>query len=432
MICDNITTGTNGHLYFAGQDTVELAKQYGTPVYLMDEDKIREKCRIYMEAFRKFFPEGSQPLYASKACSFKHLYRIMQDVGMGIDVVSPGEIYTAREAGFDLSSAYFHGNNKTDDDIAFAMDCGVGYFVADNLEEIRAIERCAAERSMTQKILLRVTPGIDPHTYDAVSTGKVDSKFGNAIETGQAEEVTGEVLSCSHIRLCGFHCHVGSQVFGEDVFERTADVMVGFMKTIEDRYGFRTEQLNLGGGYGVRYVEADPELDIAEKIESVSRAVKGACERYKIPCPAVLMEPGRAIVADSGMTLYTVGNVKRIPEYRNYVSIDGGMTDNPRYALYGSRYTCYIANRMTEPCRMEATIAGRCCESGDLIQRDVCVPESTCRGDIAAVCTTGAYNYSMASNYNRIARPPVVMLKEGHSSLAVRRETMEDLCRNDI
>ena len=432
MICDNITTGTNGHLYCAGQDTVELAKQYGTPVSLMDEDKIREKCRIYIEAFRKFFPEGSQPLYASKACSFKHIYRIMQDVGMGIDVVSPGEIYTAREAGFDLSSAYFHGNNKTDEDIAFAMDCGTGYFVADNLEEIRVIERCAAERAMIQKVLLRITPGIDPHTYDAVSTGKVDSKFGNAIETGQAEEVTGEVLSCRHIRLCGFHCHVGSQVFGEDVFERAADVMVGFMKTVEDRYGFRTEQLNLGGGYGVRYVETDPELDIAKKIESVSRAVKGACERYQIPCPAVLMEPGRSIVADSGMTLYTVGNVKRIPEYRNYVSIDGGMTDNPRYALYGSRYTCYIANRMTEPCQMEATIAGRCCESGDLIQRDVCVPESTCRGDIAAVCTTGAYNYSMASNYNRITRPPVVMLKGGHSSLAVRRETMEDLCRNDI
>ena len=432
MICDNISIGSNGHLYFASQDTLSLAAEYGTPLYLMDEDKIREKCRIYTDSFARFFPAGSRPLYASKACSFKQMYRIMQDMDMGIDVVSPGEIYTAKEAGFDLSRAYFHGNNKTDADIAFAMDCGVGYFVADNVEEVKAIERFASERGFVQNILLRITPGIDPHTYDAVSTGKVDSKFGSAIETGQASEITAETLSCSHIHLCGFHCHVGSQVFEEDVFERAADVMLRFCADMKEMYGYITEQLNLGGGYGVRYVEEDAGLDIAKKIESVSAAVHLACERYEIECPAILMEPGRSIVADSGMTLYTVGNVKKIPAYKNYVSIDGGMTDNPRYALYGSKYTCYVANRMNEPCNMKATIAGRCCESGDLIQHDVEVPESTGRGDVIAVCTTGAYNYSMASNYNRIARPPVVMLKNGKSSVAVRRESLEDLCRNDL
>ena len=432
MICDNIRTGKNGHLYFAGQDTVELAAKYKTPLYLMDEDKIREKCRIYLDAFEHFLPEGSRPLYASKACSFKQLYRIMTEMGMGIDVVSPGEIYTAKEAGYDLTGAYFHGNNKTDQDIAYAMDCGVGYFVADNMAEVDAIEEQAAQRSCIQNVLLRITPGIDPHTYDAVSTGKVDSKFGSAIETGQADEITGYTLTKSHIRLCGFHCHVGSQVFEEDVFEWVARVMLEFVRDMKERYGFVASQLNLGGGYGVPYIEEDAGLDIAEKIRSVGRVIADSCREMELPLPAVMMEPGRSIVADSGMTLYTAGNVKRIPEYKNYISVDGGMTDNPRYALYRSSYTCFIANRMDEPCDMTATIAGRCCESGDLIQRDVKVPSATTKGDIVAVCTTGAYNFSMASNYNRIPRPAVVMLKDGSSYVAVQRESLEDLCRNDI
>ena len=232
-------------------------------------------------------------------------------------------------------------------------------------------------------------------------------------------EITAAVLACNHFHLCGFHCHVGSQVFGEDVFERAADVMLRFIADMQEKLGFYTEQLNLGGGYGVRYVEEDPVLDIADKIRSVSQAIRRACDACKIACPMIMMEPGRSIVADSGMTLYTVGNVKRIPEYKNYVSIDGGMTDNPRYALYRSKYTCYIANKMAEPCDMQASIAGRCCESGDLIQQEVSVPSTTGRGDIAAVCTTGAYNYSMASNYNRIPRPALVILKDGQTRIAV-------------
>ena len=432
MICNNISVNENGHLLFAGQDTTELAEKYGTPLYLMDEEKIEEKCRIYLDAFKKYLPEGSMPLYASKACSFKQIYRIMSRMGMGIDVVSSGEIYTASQAGFDMKKAYFHGNNKTSADIAFAMGQGVGYFVADNMAEIDRIEEQAKINGTVQDILLRITPGIDPHTYDAVSTGKVDSKFGSAIETGQADEITAYTLSKKHIRLMGFHCHVGSQVFDEDVFERAARVMLEFAAEMKEKYGFVTRQLNLGGGYGVRYVADDASLDIAAKIKKVGDVIFCTCGEFNMDLPEVLMEPGRSIVADSGMTLYTAGSVKKIPEYKNYISIDGGMPDNPRYALYGSKYTCYIANRMNEECTMNVTVAGRCCESGDLIQRDVMVPENVAPGDIVAVCTTGAYNYSMASNYNRIPRPAVVMLKEGDSYTAVKRESLEDLCRNDV
>ena len=433
MICDNITVGQNGHLYFAGQDTVELAKQYGTPLYLMDEDKIRESCRVYTEAFRKHFGENARPLYASKANCFKRIYEIMREENMGIDVVSSGEMYTAIQAGYDLSRAYFHSNNKTDADIAYGMDNGIGYFVADNVEEIKAIEAEAARRGIRQKVLLRLTPGIDPHTYEAIATGKVDSKFGSAIETGQAEEITVFTLAQPHVELMGFHCHVGSQVFGEDIFERAAVVMLEFIADMKAKHGYMAPQLDLGGGYGVRYVESDPYLDVDTKVGQVAVAIKEACARLNIEMPEIHMEPGRSIVAAAGMTLYTCGTVKKIPGYKNYVSIDGGMPDNPRFALYGSAYTCLVANKMNEACDFVASIVGRCCESGDIVQEGVSVPSSVGRGDTVAVCTTGAYNYSMASNYNRLPRAPLVMLRGGNeSSVAVRRETFADLCANDM
>lgn len=431
FICENIAA-TGSHLTFGGQDTVELAKQYGTPLYLMDEDRIRHNCRVYTEAFRKHFRADSRPLYASKACSFKQMYRIMKEEHMGVDVVSVGEICTAAQAGFDMGLSFFHSNNKTDADIAYAMDNGVGYFVADNTEEVRAIEREAAARQIRQKVLLRLTPGIDPHTYEAVNTGMVDSKFGSAIETGQAEEITVFTMAQPHIELLGYHCHVGSQVFGEDVFQRASVVMLEFSAEMQKKHGFVTRCLDLGGGYGVPYVESDGKVDIATRIGEVAEAIHGACKRLGIEEPAIFMEPGRSIAADAGMTLYTVGNVKRIPGYKNYVSIDGGMTDNPRYALYGSRYTCLPASRMDEACAMPCALVGRCCESGDIIQKDTAMPESTARGDIVAVCTTGAYNYSMASNYNRVGRPPIVMLRNGESYVAVRRETVEDICSLDL
>jgi len=433
MICDNITVGQNGHLYFAGQDTVELAKQYGTPLYLMDEDKIRESCRVYTEAFKKHFGENARPLYASKANCFKRIYEIMREENMGIDVVSSGEMYTAIQAGYDLSRAYFHSNNKTDADIAYGMDNGIGYFVADNVEEIKAIEAEAGRRGIRQKVLLRLTPGIDPHTYEAIATGKVDSKFGSAIETGQAEEITVFTLAQPHVELMGFHCHVGSQVFGEDIFERAAVVMLEFIADMKAKHGYMAPQLDLGGGYGVRYVESDPYLDVDTKVGQVAAAIKEACARLDIEMPEIHMEPGRSIVAAAGMTLYTCGTVKKIPGYKNYVSIDGGMPDNPRFALYGSKYTCLVANKMNEACDFVASIVGRCCESGDIIQEGVSVPSSVGRGDIVAVCTTGAYNYSMASNYNRLPRAPIVMLRGGNESyVAVRRESFADLCANDL
>ena len=433
MICDNITVGQNGHLYFAGQDTVELAKQYGTPLYLMDEDKIRESCRVYTEAFKKHFGDNARPLYASKANCFKRIYEIMREENMGIDVVSSGEMYTAIQAGYDLSRAYFHSNNKTDADIAYGMDNGIGYFVADNVEEIKAIEAEAGRRGIRQKVLLRLTPGIDPHTYEAIATGKVDSKFGSAIETGQAEEITVFTLAQPHVELMGFHCHVGSQVFGEDIFERAAVVMLEFIADMKAKHGYMAPQLDLGGGYGVRYVESDPYLDVDTKVGQVAAAIKEACARLDIEMPEIHMEPGRSIVAAAGMTLYTCGTVKKIPGYKNYVSIDGGMPDNPRFALYGSSYTCLVANKMNEECDFVASIVGRCCESGDIIQEGVSVPSSVGRGDIVAVCTTGAYNYSMASNYNRLPRAPIVMLRGGNESyVAVRRESFADLCINDL
>ena len=432
MICDNITVSENGRLLFAGQATVELARQYGTPLYLMDEDKIRENCRVYAAAFQKHFGDRARPLYASKANSFKRIYELMKEEQMGIDVVSSGEIYTALQAGYDLSRAYFHSNNKTDEDIRYSMENGIGYFVADNVEEIRAIEAEAARRGVRQKVLLRLTPGIDPHTYEAIATGKVDSKFGSAIETGQAEEITAFTLQQPHVELVGFHCHVGSQVFAEDVFERAAVIMLEFVAAMKNKYGYMAQQLDLGGGYGVRYVESDPDLDVDTKVGEVAAAIRQACARLEIDLPEIHMEPGRSIVGAAGMTLYTAGTVKKIPGYKNYVSVDGGMPDNPRFALYGASYTCLLANKMNEPAGFECSVVGRCCESGDIIQEHVMLPASVGRGDIVAVCTTGAYNYSMASNYNRLPRPPIVMLRGGGEHyVAVRRESLEDLCRND-
>ena len=302
MICENISRGEDGVLRFAGQDVRELAESYGTPLYLIDEDRVRENCRVYREAFKKHFGEGSKALYASKANSFKKIYEIMREEGMGIDVVSSGEIYTARLAGYPLENAYFHGNNKTEADIAFAMDCGVGCFVIDNEDELEAVEAEAARRGVVQKALLRLTPGIDPHTYEAMATGGVDSKFGVSIETGQAEPFAAKAMSMPHIDLAGFHCHVGSQVFAENVFERSAVIMLRFIALMRDNYGMTTRELDLGGGYGVRYTDDDPYLVVETKIGEVAQAIKDECAALGLDMPHILMEPGRAIVADAGMT----------------------------------------------------------------------------------------------------------------------------------
>ena len=432
FICENLSSTEDGELLFAGQSTKALAKQYGTPLYLMDEDHIRNRVDTYRTAMKNAFGDKGQVLYASKAASFKRLYEIMREENVGIDVVSSGEIRTAIAAGYPLERAYFHSNNKTDADIAYAMDNGIGYFVVDNDEELYAIEAEAKRRNIRQNILLRLTPGIDPHTYAAIATGMVDSKFGSAIETGQAREITELAISLPHICLCGFHCHVGSQVFDSSVYLQAAEVMLTFAADMKRELGFVTEQLDIGGGYGVRYVADQPEIDIATNVAEVAAYIKSKVADLGIKMPKISMEPGRSIVADAGLTLYTVGTVKRIPGYKNYVSVDGGMTDNPRFALYGSPYTILPAERLSAERDMVASVVGRCCESGDILQENVSLPSDMRRGDLLACLTTGAYHYSMASNYNKIPRPPIVMLTEGKSYLAVRRETVDDLVSLDV
>ncbi len=431
LLSDNVTIGENGHLFFAGHDTVELAKKYGTPLYIMDEKRIRERCRLYKSAMEQSFGIGSRPLFASKALCCRRIYEIMREENMGIDIVSPGELYTAVKAEFPMENAYFHGNNKTDADIAFAMDSGIGYFVCDNIEELKAIDREAKARKITQKILLRITPGIDPHTLAKINTGKVDSKFGAAIETGQAEEITGLALGFSSIELCGFHCHIGSQIFEAEPFFDAATIMLTFAAQMKERYGFEAAEINIGGGMGVRYLPEHPHIDYAANIRAIGEVVKKTCINLGIKQPKILMEPGRSIVADSGMTLYTAGTLKEIRGFRTYVSVDGGMADNPRYALYEAPYTVVLANRAAEEPNCVCTVAGRCCESGDLIQEGVALPRPE-RGDTVAVLTTGAYNFAMASNYNRLPRPPIVMLDGEREYVAVKRETYADLMKNDM
>ena len=431
MLHTNLGINENGHLTIGGLDTIKLAKEYKTPLYVLDENRVREKCRTYINAMKKHFGGESKALYASKALSFKEIYRIVKDEGMAIDVVSGGEIYTAKESGFPMENVYFHGNNKTDDEIEFAMDSGVGYFMTDCREELCAINEIAGKKGIVQKIIMRLTPGIDTHTYEAVQTGQVDSKFGTAIETGQALELTRYALSLKNISLEGFHCHIGSQVFDGQTFCDSADIMLSYIALCKKELGYEAKILNLGGGYGVRYVESDPCLDIEKSIGEVSKHIKSQCEKTGVKMPAILMEPGRSIVADAGLTLYSVGSVKTITGYKSYVAIDGGMTDNPRYALYGSQYTTLIANKANEKADFKCTIAGKCCESGDVIAENVMLQKCE-KGDTLAVLVTGAYNYSMASNYNRIPRPALVIVKDGESRIGVKRESYEDITRNDI
>lgn len=432
MLCENLSAREDGHLLFAEQDTAALAATYGTPLYLMDEDRIRERCRTYLTAMHAAFDGRARVLYASKAASFKRMYEIMRDEGMNVDVVSPGEIATAKRAGYPMAQVFYHSSHKSDADIAYALDQGVGCFIVDNTEELLALEREAAAREMCQPILLRLTPGIDPHTYEAVATGKVDSKFGFAIETGAAEQVTRLALEQPHVKLLGFHCHVGSQVFDSDVFLRSVDCMLAYMAHIRDTYKYTAEMLDLGGGYGVRYLPDDPVLDVAANIAQVGAYLKEQCAVWNLPMPQVLLEPGRSIVADAGLTLYTVSSLKRIEGYKNYITVDGGMTDNPRFALYGAPYTVLAATKLNESATLTCSVVGRCCESGDIIQENVPMPASIARGDLVACLTTGAYNYSMASNYNRVPRPPVVMLRGGESYVAVRRETLDDITALDM
>ena len=431
ILYDHLDVNSEGNLTIGGVDTTALAKKYGTPLYVLDENVIRAQCRTYVQAAKQYFGADALPLYASKALCFTEMYRIAANEGMGIDCVSGGEIYTAMRAGFPADKIYFHGNNKTDEDIRFAMDSGVGTFVVDNLYELEAVSQEASARGKTQRILLRITPGIDPHTHKAVVTGNIDSKFGSAIATGDAMKIVKKAIGTDGVYLAGLHCHIGSQIFDSEPFEDAAKIMVRFIADIKKECEYEISELNLGGGLGVRYTEYDREIDYRGAIKNIASIVKGLCEEYRLALPRIILEPGRSLVAAAGITLYTVGSVKEIEGFRNYVSVDGGMPDNPRYALYQSQYTSLIANKATLPRSYRATLAGRCCESGDLLGENMEIQKPE-RGDILAVLVTGAYNYSMASNYNRLPRPAVVMIKDGADRLAVRRESFEDLVRNDL
>ncbi|MBR6748390.1 MAG: diaminopimelate decarboxylase [Clostridia bacterium] len=428
---ESLAVNAQGHLTLGGMDVPALAQKYGTPLMLMDEGWIRKTASAYHDAIRKHYGENADVSYASKAFSTGYMYKIMAETGLCADVVSGGELYTARAAGFPMNRVFLHGNNKTPDEIILALESGIGHFVSDNLTELALINALAAERGLTADIMLRVKPGVEAHTHDFVKTGQIDSKFGVAIETGEALDAIGEILKLSNLRYVGIHCHIGSQIFETAPFGEAARVMINFMAAIRDRYGVDTAELNLGGGFGVRYTEEDAPRTVEENVGMLCAAVKAELAARNLPAPRLLIEPGRSMVAPAGITVYTVGSVKTIPGIRTYVSIDGGMTDNPRYILYGSKYEFLLPEYAAEPRTQVVTIAGRNCESGDLLGEHVEI-QPVKAGDLLCTLTTGAYNYSMASNYNRVPRPAVVMVRDGKDKVVVRRETYEDLIRNDI
>lgn len=426
-----LNVNEKGHLTIGGCDTVELAKEYGTPLYILDENTIRNTCKSYVKSFEKFYNGNGMPLYASKALSCKELCRIANQEGLGLDVVSGGEIYTAVQAGFPMEKTHFHGNNKTAGEIELALNSGVGKFVVDNIYELELLNKIAGELGKKANISFRIKPGVDAHTHNFIRTGQIDSKFGFALETGEAFEAVKKAGEYENINLTELHCHIGSQIFDIDPFVTAAEIMMDFIGKIKKELGVTISELNLGGGFGIMYTSADEPVPYENYMEKVSVAVKAKAEENNVDVPYIFIEPGRSIVGEAGITLYTVGGMKEIPNIRTYVSIDGGMTDNIRYALYQSDYTVVNASKANEEATQTVTVAGKCCETGDLIQENTKVAPITV-GDTLAVLSTGAYNYSMSSNYNRVPRPAIVMVKDGQSRVIVKRESYEDIVRNDV
>lgn len=431
FVSENLSVNEKGHLAVSGVDTVDLAAQYGTPLYVMDEDVIRSACRRFKKSIDSFYGGAGLVCYASKAFCCREMCRIMKDEGIGLDVVSGGELYTAASVDFPMENICFHGNNKTDEELTLALEKKVGRIIVDNIFELERLNALAEKAGVTANIMYRIKPGIDAHTHNFIRTGQIDSKFGFALETGEAFEAVKKAIELKNINLAGLHCHIGSQIFDIDPFVHAAEVMLGFIAKIKNELSFEVKQLNLGGGFGIKYTNSDNPAPFENYMEKVSVKVKEVCEKENISLPFIIIEPGRSIAAPAGLTLYTVGGIKNIPNIRTYVSIDGGMCDNPRYALYKSEYDIEVANKAGEPKTESVTLAGKCCESGDLIGENMPVQHIEV-GDTVAVLATGAYNYSMSSNYNRIPKPAVVMVKDGSSRVVVKRETMEDIIRNDL
>lgn len=431
FVSDNLGVNEKGHLTINGADCVELAKEFKTPLYVMDENKIRANCRAYKNAMDKHYGGNGLILYANKAFCTLFTCKVAKEEGLGLDVVSGGELYTAIKADFPMEKICFHGNNKTYDELLMAVENNVGHIVVDNIYELEMLNDIAKDKNKIQDIMFRIKPGIDAHTHSFIQTGQIDSKFGVALENGEAFEIIKKALGLKNVRVTGVHCHIGSQIFDIEPFIKAAEVMTNFMADIRDELGYELKELNLGGGYGIMYTKEDDPLEYDAYIEPVSEAVKRICDERKFLTPFIYMEPGRSIVASAGVTLYTVGGIKDIKDVRKYISVDGGMADNPRYIMYESLYTAVVANDANaKPCQ-KVTIAGKCCESGDILLKDTMMAEVNV-GDVIAVLATGAYNYSMSSNYNRIPKPAVVAVKNSKARVVVKRETYEDVIRNDI
>ncbi len=423
-----------GHLEIGGADAVDLAKKFGTPLYVFDEAYIRAMMRVYRETIKKEYGGNGLVLYASKAFSCMAVYAIAREENIGVDVVSGGEFYTALKAGFPADKIYMHGNNKLLRELEFAVENGIGNIVVDSFGEADILDELAGKQGIKQNVLIRTNPGVEAHTHAFVQTARTDSKFGFSINDGAAEEMTRHVLSKKNLILRGYHCHIGSQIFEKQSFVLAAEKVMDFIAKMKKTLNFEAAELNIGGGFGVWYTDEDPKLkpaDYADYLKSLISAIKSKAKEHSLKEPYLLIEPGRSIVGEAGITLYTVGAIKDIPGIKKYVAIDGGMFDNPRYALYQSKYTVLLADRANEENTERVTVAGKCCESGDLIAVDVPLPEAE-RGNILAVLTTGAYNYSMASNYNRNFIPAAVLVKDGKAEYIVKPQTYEDIVRNDV
>ncbi|MBQ5315063.1 MAG: diaminopimelate decarboxylase [Oscillospiraceae bacterium] len=431
MLTENLGINEEGHLTIGGIDTISLAKEYGTPLYVMDEDVIRDNCRKFKESIDKYYDGEGLVCYASKVFCCRAMCKIAIEEKIGLDVASEGELYTAISVGFPTDKICLHGNNKSDDELTFALSHGVGHIVVDNLYELERLNKIAEKLHKKANIMFRVKPGIDAHTHSFIQTGQIDSKFGLALETGEAFEAVKTAISFENVNLRGLHCHIGSQIFEIEPFELAAKVMLNFIAKIKNELDYEISELDLGGGFGIKYVENDNPPDYEAYMQRVSAVVNSECESLGIKRPFIMIEPGRSIAGPAGITLYTAGAVKEIPDIRTYVSVNGGMVDNPRYILYQAEYEALVANKANEEKTEVITLAGRCCESGDLIGENMPIQKVE-SGDIIAVLATGAYNYSMSSNYNRLPKPAVVMVKGGKTRIAVKRETLEDIIRNDV
>ena len=423
-------TVENGELNISGVGVSELKAQYGTPLYVYDENMLVNQCRTFINNF-KSSRFNTEVLYASKAFSCLEVLRIAGREGLGVDVVSLGEIHTAYKAGYDMRRAYFHGNNKTREELQYALEVGVGTIVVDNDYEYEMINEIVRESGNTVDVLLRINTGIDAHTHEYIKTAKDDSKFGYSVYDETIYDLIADINNQSNLNFVGFHSHIGSQIFEKTSFFEAVKVVMEFTKKVQERLGLTISVLNLGGGFGVYYTEEDRPFDLTEFLREYIEVVECESDNFGLDLTKVVIEPGRSLTCNAGSTLYSVGGVKKTFAGREYVFVDGGMADNPRYALYKAKYEAMLANKMNEESDTTYTVAGKCCESGDMLVMDAKLPKAE-QGDLLLVSSTGAYNYSMSSNYNRLPKLPVVFVKDGTSRLVVKGETLEDLIRQDI